>query len=174
MSNINVKDAIIRLYDDSSLTDELTDEPAKVLLKWAETQLPKLAERYTEEESFEDAFKTLRGLMKGINRLTGQRETLLPEEKQEALQKMVDRSTELNYKATADHTEAYLEKQTALSEQDHVNALIAWLETGSTEILPLNPPSSSDILTNSSSITTNLTSDAPKQEQTLSYGEENY
>ncbi|MBC7870750.1 MAG: hypothetical protein H7Y09_07905 [Chitinophagaceae bacterium] len=173
MSDINVKDAIIRLYDDSSLTDELTDEPAKVLLKWAETQLPKLAERYYEEETFEDAFKTLRGLMKGMGRLTGQRETMLPEEQQEALQKMFDRSTQLDYKATADLTDVYLEKQTILSEQDHVNALIAWLETGTLEIQPLTPPNSPDVLGNSILTASHLTSNAPQQEQILTHGEEN-
>ncbi|MEO1164726.1 MAG: hypothetical protein AAFV98_13130 [Chloroflexota bacterium] len=61
-----------RLYESSSLTDDLNDAEAQVLLKWGEAQVERLAESYAEE--FEQKARFLRQLMKNINRFVGQRE----------------------------------------------------------------------------------------------------
>lgn len=61
-----------RLYESSSLADDLNDAEAQVLLKWGEGQIDRLAESYPEE--FEQKARFLRQLMKNINRFVGQRE----------------------------------------------------------------------------------------------------
>lgn len=61
-----------RLYESSSLADDLNDAEAVVLLKWGESQIERLAESHPED--FEQKARFLRQLMKNINRFVGQRE----------------------------------------------------------------------------------------------------
>jgi hypothetical protein len=48
MSQAEIQNQIQRLYEISSLTDELTDDEAQKLLGWAEQQVPKIAEQDTK------------------------------------------------------------------------------------------------------------------------------
>lgn len=61
-----------RLYESSSLRDDLNDAEAMVLLNWGEKQVERLAGDYPTE--FEQKSRFLRQLMKHINRFVGQRE----------------------------------------------------------------------------------------------------
>lgn len=61
-----------RLYESSSLRDDLPDEPARVLLEWGEGQVDRLAQDYPDE--FEQKARFLRQVIKNINRFVGQRE----------------------------------------------------------------------------------------------------
>ncbi|MGJ3237442.1 MAG: hypothetical protein ACFE0Q_01925 [Anaerolineae bacterium] len=61
-----------RLYESSSLRDDLNDAEATVLLEWGESQLERLAQDFPEE--FEQKARFLRQLLKNINRFVGQRE----------------------------------------------------------------------------------------------------
>lgn len=61
-----------KLYESSSLTDDLNDAEAQVLLKWGQGQIDRLATSYPEE--FEQKARFLRQLMKNMNRFVGQRE----------------------------------------------------------------------------------------------------
>ncbi|MDX1991102.1 MAG: hypothetical protein SF029_01850 [bacterium] len=127
---IDLANAKIRLYEDASLTDELTDEPASQLLKWAEGQLERLAQRHSDEAAFDDAFKTLRGVVKGINRLVGQGGMLTPDEKQETTQRLVERAQALGF--AVGHQADTLQAQSVLSQSEQVAALLRWVETGNT------------------------------------------
>lgn len=61
-----------RLYESSSLRDDLNDAEATILLEWGESQLNRLAEAFPDE--FEAKARFLRQLLKNINRFVGQRE----------------------------------------------------------------------------------------------------
>ena len=61
-----------RLYESSSLRDDLNDAEATVLLEWGESQLQRLANEFPDE--FEAKARFLRQLLKNINRFVGQRE----------------------------------------------------------------------------------------------------
>lgn len=137
--SVDVQNAIMNLYDDASLTDELTDAPAQVLLKWAEAQIPDLAAQFPEDDTFDDALKTLRGLIKGINRLTGQRAVLSPEEQSETVDTLVARAQRLGYKADAAAAVNLLSQANSLAESDHVRALLIWVQTGSAEMAAAAP-----------------------------------
>lgn len=61
-----------RLYESSSLRDDLNDSEATVLLDWAQGQIDRLAEEFPD--NFEKQARFLRQLLKAINRFVGQRE----------------------------------------------------------------------------------------------------
>lgn len=61
-----------RLYESSSLRDDLNDSEGEVLLKWGEGQIERLATDFPEE--FEQKARFMRQLLKGLNRFVGQRE----------------------------------------------------------------------------------------------------
>lgn len=63
-----------RLYESTSLRDDLNDDAATVLLRWGEEQVQALGQRIDNEEQFEQQARFLRQLMKQINRFVGQRE----------------------------------------------------------------------------------------------------
>lgn len=79
MSDDQAQRAIQQLYEDTSARDELSDEEANVLLGWGEAQIKDLAERGLDDTAFDEAFAHLRGVMKNINRYTGQRTYASPE-----------------------------------------------------------------------------------------------
>jgi len=61
-----------RLYESSSLRDDLNDAEATILLEWGQSQIDRLATEFPEE--FEQKARFMRQLLKGINRFVGQRE----------------------------------------------------------------------------------------------------
>lgn len=69
-----IQSAKERLYESSSLRDDLNDDEATVLLGWGEAQVERLAQAYPAEEAFEQKCRFLRQLLKHLNRFVGQRE----------------------------------------------------------------------------------------------------
>lgn len=61
-----------RLYESSSLRDDLNDSEATVLLTWGEGQIDRLAQAFPDE--FEQKARFMRQVLKHINRFVGQRE----------------------------------------------------------------------------------------------------
>ncbi|GAB5491654.1 MAG: hypothetical protein Phog2KO_18690 [Phototrophicaceae bacterium] len=61
-----------RLYESTSLRDDLNDNEATILLEWGESQVDRLARDFPDE--FEEKTRFLRQLLKNINRFVGQRE----------------------------------------------------------------------------------------------------
>lgn len=127
---VNIENAIMNLYDDSSLTDELTDQPAKALLQWAEAQIPALAAQFPEEDPFEGAMKSLRGLLKGINRLVGQRDTLLPDERTAALKALMERAQALGFQPVPEGAPVIEAGAGGGDEQAHLLAYLGWMQPG--------------------------------------------
>ena len=63
--------AIQRLYESADLRDELTDEEAKALLKWAEAELARLDRADADEDAYAAQVEALLRLLKQINRYAG-------------------------------------------------------------------------------------------------------
>lgn len=134
MSYIDIEQATIRLYEDISLTDELTDEPAKVLLQWGAGQLRALAEKHSDEEAFEADFKQLRRLMKSINRFTGRRREMTVDEQREYARRIFDTAYELGYYAPYSQVAVYVDQQRYLAPEDNIRMLTRLVETGTPDI----------------------------------------
>ena len=64
-------DAVQRLYESADVRDELTDDEAETLLKWAEDELTRLDESGADDESFDAKVITLMDLLKNMNRYAG-------------------------------------------------------------------------------------------------------
>lgn len=139
MSYITLEEAIQRLYDDASLTDELTDGPAQTLLQWAEGALSPLVERYADENPFEAAFKALRILTKAINRLTWERMDLDDDGLRERLNQLADQSQSLGYTIDQARADAFISQQQDLDEAQAVTALIGLFAPGGVQ--PAQPDS---------------------------------
>ncbi|MEO8611778.1 MAG: hypothetical protein ABI690_28020 [Chloroflexota bacterium] len=80
MSDDQAQRAIEQLYEDTSARDELSDDEANVLLQWGEAQIHELGARNLDDNAFDEAISHLNGVLKNINRYTGQRAYKTPEE----------------------------------------------------------------------------------------------
>jgi len=69
-----VRQEIERLYESAALRDDLNDEEARVLIEWGKQKIESAA--HAPDEEFEAQCRSLRQLMKRINRFVGQREFL--------------------------------------------------------------------------------------------------
>ncbi|MEO8394557.1 MAG: hypothetical protein ABI700_16300, partial [Chloroflexota bacterium] len=65
------EDAVMHLYESADVRDELTDDEAETLLKWAEAELTRLDESGADDETFDAKVVTLMDLLKNMNRYAG-------------------------------------------------------------------------------------------------------
>lgn len=122
---MDLETATSRLYEDASLTEDLIDEEAKKLLQWAETQLPDLIVKYTDETAFDEAFKALKTMVKGMNRFVGQRASMDDTEKQERLGKIAATAVTLGFNPTIAAGSAQVARQEqAQNNMDVLNDLL--------------------------------------------------
>ncbi len=125
---IDLKSAIINLHEDISLTDELTDTPAVMLLKWGEEKLKAFAQEIDDQEAFDEKFKALRGLMKSMNRFTGRRLDMDDTEQLGYVYKIVESSAALGLGSAHAKVGTYIKEQVNLDEIQNVEAMIALVE----------------------------------------------
>lgn len=139
MPPINLENATVSMYENVSLTEELTDEPATALLQWGAGQIKSLAVKHepdATEEGFENDFKQLRKLMKSINRFTSRRHTMTDEERTEYFNKrIIQVATDLGFAIDDEQVSKYMETQTALDATENVHTLTTLITTGQ-----INPP----------------------------------
>ena len=127
--SINMETIVTQLYEDISLTDELTDETAKRLLIWGRRQLETLAATTSDQETFDDKFKQLRRVIKSINRFTARRQEMTYEEQAEYLGKDHKAGTGDWLQPTSwKHQQHYLARQHNFDEQANIYALTQVLE----------------------------------------------
>ncbi|GAB4510923.1 MAG: hypothetical protein OHK0046_08310 [Anaerolineae bacterium] len=131
---INLEIAIITLYEDSSLTEEITDEPAQKLLKWGEAQVKVLAEKTPDDEiAFDDNLSVLMKLIKSMNRFTARRHEMTPEEIQEYLQeRILERAQRIGLPLEEAALTAYRERQATLDESANVQAMMDLMSSAET------------------------------------------
>lgn len=141
MSQAQLERALEYLYGDTSVRDELTDDEARALLQWGEAQITQLAGQELDDEQFDNAFAYLRKLISRMNRFTGLRGGMGPDEQQAAMQKIVESAAgmaaqNVSAQAAPDFSpariSAYLQGQSALDNIANIHALTAL-------VAPLSP-----------------------------------
>ncbi len=95
------EDALMRLYESASLRDELTDDEAKQLLKWAEDEVVRLDESGIDDAAFEGQVDTLTRLLKQMNRYAGRQGQIAAQGVDETPQQIAGLATELGHAADA-------------------------------------------------------------------------
>ncbi|MCB9450734.1 MAG: hypothetical protein H6672_04810 [Anaerolineaceae bacterium] len=133
MSQSQLERGVENLYGDTSVRDELTDDEARELLKWGETQIAQLAGQELDDAQFDEAFAHLRKLISRMNRFTGRRGELSADEQQVAMARIAESTAGLAAQSltaqsaptlSPEQVAAYLEKQPALDNVANIYALI--------------------------------------------------
>ncbi|MCA9903472.1 MAG: hypothetical protein KC547_06425 [Anaerolineae bacterium] len=89
------EDAIQRLYETPNLFDQLRDDEASALLKWAETEVMRIAQNSPDDAAFEAQFYALSDLAQQINLFVGMRQEMSFGEQQEALTKITEQAAQI-------------------------------------------------------------------------------
>lgn len=71
MSSPRAQAAVERLYENTNVRDELTDDEADALLAWAEAELSRLDRADLDDDAYAAQVDTLLGLLKQVNRYAG-------------------------------------------------------------------------------------------------------
>jgi hypothetical protein len=124
-----VEATIQRFYEDADLRDELTDDEAQHLLRWAETELSKVDAASADDATFEVAAGTLSSLIKSINRFIGRRGYTTPEEQAAAFAKISAHAQALGYPLPADAFTPSFEAQAATDNVAALQALLSQIES---------------------------------------------
>lgn len=139
---IDLETATTRLYEDPSITEDLIDEEAQLLLGWAAQRLPDLIARAPDEVTFDESFAALRQIVKGLNRLIGQRETI---DTTFVFPRLIEAATRLELPFSEAQATAYHEAIASLSRLDALHYVIdlftpKLFALSSSEPAPVNPP----------------------------------
>lgn len=148
-----VEAAIQRLYEEPDLRDELTDDEAERLLRWAEAELTRVDAGSADDAAFDTAVDTLRSLIKAINRFIGRRGYASPDEQAAAFAKIAAHAQALGYPLPADTFTPSFEAQAAGDNIAALQALLQQIESSAA------PPSTDDAPQRSSSWYDVLSSD---------------
>ncbi|MBE0691420.1 MAG: hypothetical protein IH587_14980, partial [Anaerolineae bacterium] len=89
------EDAIQRLYETPNIFDQLRDDEALALLRWAEKEVARLAQNAPGNATFEAHFDALRDLAQQINLFVGMRPEMSFGQQQEALNQITAQATEI-------------------------------------------------------------------------------
>ncbi|MBI5667181.1 MAG: hypothetical protein HZC41_04165 [Chloroflexi bacterium] len=163
MSQEQADRAIEQLYGDASVRDELTDDEALVLLKWGEDQIRALAAQNLDDAQFEEALQHLLKLLTRVNRFTSRRADLLPEERQESLDKIAASAQAVAgfvpsaQAVTPPSFAGYLQQQETLDNIANIRALTALVAP----VAPGTPPNEGEPASPSVSNAPPLSTDQP-------------
>ncbi|MEQ8673975.1 MAG: hypothetical protein RLP44_32320 [Aggregatilineales bacterium] len=139
MSPIDPESAMIQLYENESLTENLTDDAAQTLLKWAEAQIMTLAENNEDEAAFEELFTTLRRLTRTMNTFAGLAAQMDMPKQQTYMEEIKALATQLGFNVMDEQFSAYNASMTDLEETERVRQLIETID-------PPRPPENTDYL----------------------------
>lgn len=146
MSQEQADRAIEQLYGDAGVRDELTDDEALVLLKWGEDQIRALAAQNMDDAQFDEALAHLFKLLTRVNRFTARRADLMPEERQESLDKIAASAQAVAGFVPSAQTvappsfEPYLQQQSGLDNIASIRALTALIALAAPNAESQNPP----------------------------------
>jgi hypothetical protein len=140
MSDIDLENAISQFYEDESLTDALTDQPANTLLTWGEKQLGELAKKSASTDEFDTQFTQLRKLIKSMSRFVAEHQDMAEDEQAESVQKIMGfaQGAGIPINNTA---EAIVAEQKSLADEGSVAHLLAQFASSLSEITNTPPVS---------------------------------
>jgi hypothetical protein len=98
--------AVQRLYESADLRDELTDEEAEALLKWAEAELARLDRADASDDAYAAQVDTLLKLIKQVNRYAGRQGQAAAQSAEEAPTKIAELAASLGHLAGAEQVAA--------------------------------------------------------------------
>ncbi|MCL4255457.1 MAG: hypothetical protein KJ043_16995, partial [Anaerolineae bacterium] len=130
--------ALSQFYEDESLTDALTDQPANTLLKWGEAQVQLLAQQAKDADEFDSQFTALRKLIRNLSRYVAEHQNMAPDEQQESLGKISGfaQSIGLSINKAVD---GIIEEQKSLADSDSVSHFLAQFAQTVNQIGANNP-----------------------------------
>lgn len=117
-----------RLYEVASLTDEMEDDEAQVLLEWASAQVPQIA---GDGSQLEERAKKLRRMISSINYFVGNAEGMSEAEMPQELERIHQSAADLNYPARSDFIQPLIGHLVGQNAGDVLVIVIAWLENDS-------------------------------------------
>lgn len=100
------QDALLRLYENADLRDELTDDEAESLLKWAEAELTRIDAASPDDAGFEAQADTLMSLLKRMNRFAGRQGQISAQGVDPAPTNIAGLATELGHHASPEQIAA--------------------------------------------------------------------
>jgi hypothetical protein len=135
-----VQNAIQRIYEDADLRDELTDDEAAQMLKWAEGELSRLDASGAEDAAFEAKLDALLSLLRKMNRFAGRQGQLSAQadaqSNDQATGSIAALASELGHPADA----AQVAAAGTGDPSGTITALIALLSSASTtQVTPVSP-----------------------------------
>jgi hypothetical protein len=136
--------AIQMLYSDAGIREDLIDEEADVLLKWAEGEIRALAIHPQKQEPFPDAFGKLRKMVTQMSRYVGRRGNMSPQEQLDALGEIAALGKSLGYPVERPAAQAQADLGT-MDNMAAIKALTAMLKPPD-EPSALNPPAEGGLL----------------------------
>ena len=135
-----VDSALEALYEDASLRDELRDDEANELLKWAEAELVKLDESGATDADFESKIAELRQLVRGLNRFVGRRAEISAQAGDTALVKLTEHAGALGYALTPDQLAQFGAQHAAADGVSAVQSLTKLISSASQAAPAAEPP----------------------------------
>lgn len=135
---MSVEAALQALYEDASLRDELRDDEANELLKWAEAELVKL--EGADEAVFDEKVGELRRLIRGMNRFVGRRADLSAQAGDESLAHLSQHADALGYALSPDQLAQFAANAAALDGVSAVQALARLINGAGTAPPADSPP----------------------------------
>lgn len=100
------QDALQRIYENADLRDELTDDEANAMLKWAEAELARIDATSTDDANFEAQAHTLMSLLKRMNRFAGRQGQISAQGVDPAPTNIAGLATELGHSASPEQIAA--------------------------------------------------------------------
>lgn len=115
------QDAVQALYDNETLREELVDEEAIPLLRWAEEKIAQLDSEYADDAAFKQAVGVFMRLLDSINLVMGRRGYAPAEAQRAALEALMAHAAALGIALPAQEAEAMT--FSAQAAQDNLTAL---------------------------------------------------
>lgn len=132
MASIDIKDAVIRLYEDYSLTEGLDTEQAQLITTWAEAQLQQRAETATDEEVFEQSFVDVTRILKMVNRYVNKRAEMDEVKKHRFVELFIERAEQGGYPTKMSQADEFYQVIKDIADDTSIiQAFLGFVETGS-------------------------------------------
>jgi hypothetical protein len=123
MHDEQVRRTIERIYEDESVTDELADDEAEVLLQWGERLATLLPSKGLSGDVLIEAGDQLRRLLRIINRFTGQRSSMDAEEQKSTLDTIVTAAKGIGFSVDPAKLQEYLQAHTEWDNTESIRKL---------------------------------------------------
>ncbi len=142
MASIDIKDAVIQLYEDYSLTEGYDDEQAQLVHAWAEGQLQLSANTVNDEAEFEERYNDITRVLKMVNRFIVKRAEMDEVKQRRFMQLYIERAAQGGFPTKMDSAGEFYEVVQGLDDTATVRAFLGFTETGSPTVSadPAPPP----------------------------------